>query len=1098
MNRFRLASRSLLHYRRSQWAVVAGVATAVSVLGGALLIGDSVRGSLRALALRRLGQVDRAVIASSFFGEDLATRLATPAEKAAPVLALEGVLTEEVSGRRAFRVAVYGVDGRFFEAQGRPNRFGSPSAREAFLSEALARELGGAPGASLLLRVAAPAAVPGASLFGEREDLGRTLRLSLGGVLEGGLGEFSLRPSQAAARAVFLPLRALQRALKQERRANTIVLSGPELGSDSEPLRARLRATLSPEDLGLRLRALPAIRVVSLESASALLDDGVVAAAQAIAARRGFQSQSLLTYLANEIRIDAKSVPYSLVTALASVAGRATAPGEILLNDWAARDLDAKPGDAVALAYFVWEESGRLRTETATLRAAGAVPLAAGDREMTPDYPGITESARVSDWDPPFPVDLKKVRPKDEDYWDRHKGTPKAFLSLADGQRLFGHRLGKTSALRVLVPEGDLEAARAGLADELVRALDPDRQGISVMAARREALSASRGSTDFDQYFFYFSFFVIVSALLLVGLFFRLGVEQRLTEIGLLRALGFTPADVRRQFLVEGAAVAVAGALPGALGAAGFAASVLAFLRNWGIDAVGTEELTLFVTPQSLGLGAVAGVGFALATVFVSLRRLSETSPRALLHGALNDADAGSTSRSTRASWVSAALLALALGLAAAAALRRIDPVVGFFGAGFASLVALLLASRRRFLPASGVANALPDLAALGRRSAAHRPGRSVLTAALIASATFLIVAIGAFRHDANALSLERSSGSGGYAALGESLLPIHHDPNVAEGRESLNLSGPEAQALEGVRIERLRLRPGEDASCLNLYVPRSPRILGAPRVFREAGRFGFAASLRSGDPWLLLDRPEADATIPAIGDQNSIQYVLKKKLGDVIEIDTPGQGRARLKLVAALSNSIFQSELIVGESDFLRLFPEESGYRVFLLDTPPEKAAAASAFLEARLSDSGLDLQPSAERLQRFARVENTYLATFQLLGALGLLLGTVGLASVILRNAVERRRELALLRAVGFEPRHLRRLLLSENARLLAVGLSIGGFSAAVATLPQALARGAAVPFGSILGLLLVVAALGLVVSGWAVRTVTRDEIVPALRDE
>ena len=1097
MSRLGLALRGLSHYRRSQWAVVAGVATAVSVLGGALVIGDSVRGSLRALALSRLGNVDRAVVARGFFDEDLAARLASAGEKAAPLLALEGALTEETSGRRAFKVAVYGVDARFFEAQGRPSPFSGAGSREAFLSEALARELAAAPGASLLLRIEAPAAVPGASLFGEREDLGRTLRASLAGVLTGGSGEFSLRPSQQAARAVFLPLRALQRVLKQDRRANTIVLTGLPEGSQPEPLLARLRAALSLADLGLSLRALPAARAVSLESASALLDDAVVEAARVIAARRGLRQQHLLTYLANQIGIGGKSVPYSLVTALESVAGRAIAPGQILLNDWAARDLEAKPGDLLTLRYFVWQESGLLRTDVVTLRVAGSVPIDAGDREMTPDYPGITESARVSDWDPPFPVDLKKVRPKDEAYWDRYKGTPKAFLSLEEGQRLFGHRLGKTSALRLFVPEGDLEATRAGLAEELARALDPARHGVSVLAARREALQASRGATDFDQYFFYFSFFVIVSALLLVGLFFRLGVEQRLFEIGLLRALGFTPAEVRRQFLIEGAAVAVVGALPGALGAAGFAAGVLAFLRSWGNDAVGTEQLTLFVTPQALALGAVAGVVFALGTVFVSLRRLSETAPRALLHGALDDTG-GRPSRALP--WAGAALLLIALGLAGAGALRRIDPVGGFFGAGFASLVALLLLSRRLFLGPAGEAAALSDLGALGRRSAAQRPGRSVLTAALIASATFLIVAIGAFRHDAHALSADPSSGSGGYAAIGESLLPIHHDPNVAEGREALNLTGPEAKVLGGVRVERMRLRPGEDASCLNLYVPRSPRILGAPIGFREAGRFGFGASLQSGsgNPWLLLDRAQSDGTLPAIGDQNSIQYVLKKKLGDVIEIDTPGLGRARLKLVAALRNSVFQSELIVGESDFLKLFPQESGYRVFLLDAPPEKADAASAFLEARLSDQGLDLQPSAERLQRFARVENTYLSTFQLLGALGLLLGTVGLATVILRNAVERRRELALLRAVGFEPRHLRRLLLSENAHLLAVGLSIGGLCAAVATLPEALSRGAAVPFGSILGLLAVVAALGLLVSVWAVRATTRGEIVPVLRNE
>ena len=64
---------------------------------------------------------------------------------------------------------------------------------------------------------------------------------------------------------------------------------------------------------------------------------------------------------------------------------------------------------------------------------------------------------------------------------------------------------------------------------------------------RGEALTASRGATDFGEYFVYFSFFLVVSALLLAALFFKLGIEQRVREVGLLRAVGFRVADVRRR-----------------------------------------------------------------------------------------------------------------------------------------------------------------------------------------------------------------------------------------------------------------------------------------------------------------------------------------------------------------------------------------------------------------------------------------------------------------------------------------------------------------------------------------------------------------------
>src|SRR6185436_6577609 len=104
----------------------------------------------------------------------------------------------------------------------------------------------------------------------------------------------------------------------------------------------------------------------------------------------------------------------------------------------------------------------------------------------------------------------------------------------------------------------------------------------------------------------------------------------------------------------------------------------------------------------------------------------------------------------------------------------------------------------------------------------------------------------------------------------------------------------------------RMRLRPGDDASCLNLYAPRSPRVLGAPAEFLRERRFAFEDVLaptqeQRANPWLLLGEGTADGAIPAIADQNSIEYVLHKKLGDVVEIDTPDAGRARLRLVAAL-----------------------------------------------------------------------------------------------------------------------------------------------------------------------------------------------------
>ena len=167
-----LVRRSLVYYWRTNLAVILGVATAVAVLSGALLVGDSVRASLRDLVLSRLGKTQAVVTSAQFFREQLAAE----APGAAPLMVMQGVVTHEKDGRREYKVAVYGVDDRFFKFNGYAQP--APSGNDAMLSPALARDLGAQAGDSILLRVEKPSAIPRESLQGRKEDSGRTLRLT--------------------------------------------------------------------------------------------------------------------------------------------------------------------------------------------------------------------------------------------------------------------------------------------------------------------------------------------------------------------------------------------------------------------------------------------------------------------------------------------------------------------------------------------------------------------------------------------------------------------------------------------------------------------------------------------------------------------------------------------------------------------------------------------------------------------------------------------------------------------------------------------------------------------------------------------------------
>ena len=276
-------------------------------------------------------------------------------------------------------------------------------------------------------------------------------------------------------------------------------------------------------------------------------------------------------------------------------------------------------------------------------------------------------------------------------------------------------------------------------------------------------------------------------------------------------------------------------------------------------------------------------------------------------------------------------------------------------------------------------------------------------------------------------------------------------------------------------------------------------------RSFIESGRFAFQSSLASSDaeranPWLLLNRDlgaDVVPVVPVIADANSMTYVLHKHLGDDITI-TRGPQSVRLRLVAALADSIFQREVLMADANFVRLFPDQEGYRFLLVDAPADRVARAAAAIDASAAPLGADAMETQARLAEFHAVENTYLSTFQTLGGLGLLVGTVGLAAVVLRNVLERRRELALLGAVGYGRAHIFTIVVAENLLLLGWGLAIGAACALIAIAPAIAGRGrsSAISAGALL--LVTVFFAGLLSSVVATRAALRGPLVEALRSE
>ncbi|MCX5675934.1 MAG: FtsX-like permease family protein, partial [Planctomycetota bacterium] len=897
--RFRtLVARGLRFHWRAHLGVALGATVAAAVLVGALAVGDSVRYSLRQTALERLGRTELALVApEGFFRDALADALAArlPGRSFAAVLQVRGVAAREDGSARINQVQVLGVDAPFREIGGAKPPLPDGAAGGVVVNERTARQLGLRVGDGLLLRLEKPSAVPlDAPLSGET-DTSLAVRVTVRAIAGAGdFGRFSLLANQMPPSNLFADRAWLQKQIGMEGRANVLLAGGNARAIEPQEVHNALASCWRLADAQLVLEPIAAQGIVELRSDRVFLDSFVGPAVGET--RPG--AAGVLTYFVNELRAGDRATPYSMVTAIgplavgekkgaAPVSGssetgavpffspgepgpakgtvpfsqqreKGTAPfaavlpagmadDEIVINAWLAEDLAAKPGDSLDMTYYVMGPQNRLETRSARFRIRAVVPIegAAADRTLMPDFPGLADAENCRDWKPGAPVDLKRIRKKDEAYWNQYRGTPKAFVTLVAGQKMWANRFGNLTAVRF--PESGGDSAES-LGERLRSRLNPRDFGLYFLPVRERALAAAESATDFGGLFLGLSFFLVAAALVLTGLLFALQVEQRTEETGTLLALGLPQRQVRRLYLAEGAGVALLGA---ALGSA--AGLLYTRLTLWGLatvwqGAVGAADIRFHAEPFTVAGGAAAGFLVALAAIWLAVRRQARAPARELL-AAGADAELRPAG-SARTGPLPGLLVAAAGGAAAGMILPLARSATGeqaagvFFGVGALVLIAglgachALLARLARVprhfdtltqptqggtagLSGRGVVRgtrpdksktrlggpAVPppigespmtypvrargarlDLTGLALRNAARRRGRSLATVALLACGVFLVIAVDLFHLGPGGDATRRAGGTGGFALYGETSLPVTQDLNTAEGRRAFAL----------------------------------------------------------------------------------------------------------------------------------------------------------------------------------------------------------------------------------------------------------------------------------------------------------------------
>jgi len=181
----------------------------------------------------------------------------------------------------------------------------------------------------------------------------------------------------------------------------------------------------------------------------------------------------------------------------------------LVLNRWAATDLQARVGERFRITYLVpsWEQGYEEKSlELPLVGIVGSAGMGA-DPDLVPELEGITEAKRVDDWDPPFPVDLERVTDRDEQYWEQYRAAPKAFVELATARAMWssgpsGEGAGWVTSVRIYPARGEsVPSLQRRLEPALLGRLRPEDAGMVFEPVRELALEAARGTSDFGQLF---------------------------------------------------------------------------------------------------------------------------------------------------------------------------------------------------------------------------------------------------------------------------------------------------------------------------------------------------------------------------------------------------------------------------------------------------------------------------------------------------------------------------------------------------------------------------------------------------------------------
>ncbi len=889
-----------------------------------------------------------------------------------------------VNFSKTLKLSLNGVDENFWNLA---DQRLSPNLKNGnvAINERIANALGLSIGDEFVVSFVLPNLLNKEHLFSDSQDNIRSVSLKVSAILSAeNFSDFGFEDSQIPSANVFCSLDFLQEICGVEGKINYIL-------SDKTSDISKIYNKFSYKDFSLEIEG-DVVKCRSWFLPKLLQSDRF----------KDFGKFSLAWFI-DEFKVNSKTSPYGFALGMTGIA-----PSKAQINAELAKDLSAKVGDKIVIEYFYSDNFGVLKKGSFSFEIEKIfdMKIAESMRGILPHFEGLTNADECSQWKSKVPIDFEKVRKEDEYYWKHYSYAPKILISYEDAKTLWASSYGSASALKI-------DVSKLSYFKKSFENLTLAEAGFNVINPWESSIKAAKSGTDFDSLFLGLSFFVILAALILQQLFISLILHLRRNDISQFVYFGFSKKLIYKIFFYEFFMAMLCGLFLGILLGILLGKMLIFALGNvWSGVSMGAN-IEFYLSMKTLIFTVFTSfIIFVLNLKYALFKAFQRPKQKDVRH------NKKSIAYPILVLLLILALLILGLGvevlwIKATASLLIL--LTSIFLLNFIFSNALFLNSLRM--------NRLSTLSYL-RNKRIMLPLTSVIMLAM-----FLIFIVGLNNFASENLD-KPSSASGGFTYYLESILPI-----------TLPLKADK-------NVLPIKVMDASKADCLNLTSPTTPQVMGLDWRFLESkGSFSFAGKWANAkeSAWALLSETLPNNEVPALVDSGSLMWILKKKLGDVIEYSADGK-IWKLKIVGALEPSILQGSLIISDENFMKIWKNIGSTKIILADKT-DSINSEKLLLEYKKFYP--IIETSTARMEKFNALQNAYLRIFLQLGIIAILLAATGMVIMARASIIDSEASYVFLKSAGWNIEMLGKLASGEFSRAVEIA-SVLALLAALPTLP------------------------------------------------